>query len=52
MGAMSKLESKQRKSLDFIVYFDFKDFDQRNSILRATFRPKMTINFERNHLEA
>ena len=43
---------KQSKSLDFMAYFVFKDFDKNNFILRATLHPKMAIKFERNHLEA
>ena len=52
MSVMSKFESKRSKSLDFIAYSVFKDFDQKNSILRATVHPKMPIDFERNHLHA
>ena len=52
MCVVSKFKSKQSKSLDFIAYSVFKDFDQKNSILRATFHPKMAIDFERNHLHA
>ena len=32
---MSKFESKRSKSLDYIAYSGFKDFDQKNFILRA-----------------
>ena len=52
MSVMSKFESKRSKSLDFIVYSVFKDFDQKNSILRAIPHPKMAIDFERNHQHA
>ena len=52
MGVTLKFELKQRKSLDFIAYSVFKDFDKKNFILRATLHPKMAINFERNYLKA
>ena len=52
MSVISKLESKRSKSLDCIAYSVFKDFDQKNYILRATLHPKMNIKFERKHLEA
>ena len=51
MDVVSKFELKRSKSLDFIAYSVLKDFDQKNSILRATLHPKMAIDFERNYLE-
>ena len=51
MGVVSKFESKQVKSLDFIAYSFFKYFDHKIFILRATLHPKVAINFECSHLE-
>ena len=47
MSLMSKFESKRSKSLDFIAYSVFKDFNKKIFIPRATFHPKMVIYFER-----
>ena len=44
-GVVSKFESKRSKSLDFIGYSVFKEFDKKNFIHRATLHPKMAIEF-------
>ena len=49
MSVMSKFESKRSKTLDFIAYSIFKGFDQKSLIIRATFLPRMAINFKRNY---
>ena len=52
MVIVSKFESKGSKSLDFLAYSVFKDFDQRNFMLLATLHPKMAIDFGCKHLES
>ena len=52
MGFESKFESKGSKYLGFRAYSVYKDFDKKIFIFCAMLPPKITINFERNDLEA